>query len=277
MKILVPIDFYKPSFSAYSYACHLGQVLEAHITLINVIPHGLTNTATEEYDPSNSLEASSRERLVYLTEKYPSEIGVNIPKIETKLHSTFGMPSSSILRYAQEHDIDLIIMGTRDKHNIFDTLLGSTSSSVIKNSKCPVLLIHKNTKYTKPERVVFAYDQKGDLEDAIDDYSEINTRLKAKTDFVHIYKETKSDLSEQNQVILEELFDDKEPPYSFEIKAVQAPDIQQGLKDYCLFNKIDILAMMHRAHGLTSRLFKRSESIKLAQNFHLPVLVFNED
>lgn len=277
MKILVPVDFYKSSFSAYSYASHLSKALNAQLTLLHVIPHGLHSTEIHDFNPANSLEANAMSRLKYFTETYPEEQHINIPKLDTILQSTFGSPAPSILQYVKEKDIDLIIMGTRDKHSIFDKILGSTSSSVISRSKCPVLLVHENTQYNKPAHIAFAYDYRGELDDAIEDFNKLNTELRAKTDFVHIYKEQKDDLSEQNKTILSELFDGNHPPYSFEIKSVQANDIQQGLIDYCLFHKIDILAMMHRDKGLIGRLFSPSESIKMAQQFHLPVLVFNED
>jgi len=276
MKILVPVDFYQSSFSAYSYACHLSKELDAELTLLHVIPHGLT-TKIEDFDPNNSLETNAAAKLEYFTKQYPSELGVFIPKVDTILQSTFGSPAPSILLYADQKDVDLIIMGTRDKHNIFDRILGSTSSSVIDRSECPVMLIHENTKYNKPNHIAFAYDDHGDLENAIDDFDSINSRLQAKTDFIHIYKDNMEDLSSQNQTILDELFDGKNPKYSFEIKAVQGSDVQTSLMDYCLFNKIDILTMMHRKKGFLNKLFSSSDSISMAHKFHLPVLVFNED
>ena len=46
--------------------------------------------------------------------------------------------------------------------------------------------------------------------------------------------------------------------------------------DYCLFEKADLLVMVNRKKGFLDNLFDRSVSTKVAQEFHLPVMVLNE-
>ncbi len=51
-----------------------------------------------------------------------------------------GTPAEAIIAAAIEHDIDLIIMGTRGSSNLED-ILGSVSLHVLRRSRCPVLQI----------------------------------------------------------------------------------------------------------------------------------------
>lgn len=50
-----------------------------------------------------------------------------------------GAPSEEILNYADEQDIDLIVMGTHGRTGLERTVLGSTTEKVIRKADKPVL------------------------------------------------------------------------------------------------------------------------------------------
>ena len=180
-----------------------------------------------------------------------------------------------VFEYADEHNFDLVIMGTRDQHGIFDKLLGSASSVAIRQAKCPVVLIHENTKYVTPEKIAFAIDDEGKLEESIEEYRKFNDVLKAKTDFIHI-DQNEDDLNEQKEDIIDELIESKMAEFSFEIKSLKAKDIITTLKDYCVNERIDLVAMVHKKEGWFSGIFNTNHSVKMAQEFHLPTIIFQE-
>lgn len=66
----------------------------------------------------------------------------NIPAITEILfareNENFGKP---ICKYAEDHEMDLIIMGSRGLGNIRRIFLGSVSNNVVQHAKCPVLII----------------------------------------------------------------------------------------------------------------------------------------
>jgi nucleotide-binding universal stress UspA family protein len=47
----------------------------------------------------------------------------------------------AIVKYAEDHDIDLTVVGTRGKSGLTRMVLGSVASSVVIYSSCPVLII----------------------------------------------------------------------------------------------------------------------------------------
>ena len=47
----------------------------------------------------------------------------------------------SIVEYAEEHKIDLIVVGTRGMSGIKKMLLGSTASGVVTYAHCPVMVV----------------------------------------------------------------------------------------------------------------------------------------
>lgn len=275
MKILVPVDLYDTSHSAFEYALQFADTVDANITLLHVINSVYNTNDVVSYDPYEEMKASANKKLEDFVSKYSSD--ASYPKVYTKIEVIFGIPGIAIPEFAQTHNQDIIIMGVRDKHGIFDRMLGSASAETIKEAKCPVMLIHPETLYKKPEKILFAFDKKTDLDDALEDYKAINNILKAKTDFLHINIKEKDDISAQKAEIVKELFEKDDPQFAFEIKTLSGNNILTGLNDYCFFEKIDIVSMIHRNEGLFSSFLRRDKSIQLAQKFHLPVIVFQED
>lgn len=52
-------------------------------------------------------------------------------------------PSGEIVRYAQERQLDLIIVGTHGRGILGHLLVGSVAERVIRMAPCPVLTVHQ--------------------------------------------------------------------------------------------------------------------------------------
>lgn len=66
------------------------------------------------------------------------EMAGDVP-VETFVQS--GYPGSTILEFAKDHGIDLIVVGTLGKSGIEALLLGSVAGNVIRHAPCPVLVV----------------------------------------------------------------------------------------------------------------------------------------
>lgn len=56
-----------------------------------------------------------------------------------------GSPANEIVNFADENDIDLIVMGTLGRTGIQRFLLGSVAQNVVRHSKKPVLVVRGET------------------------------------------------------------------------------------------------------------------------------------
>ena len=274
-KILVPIDFHEASFSAYAYAVQLAADIGAEVTVIHVISGTFTVGEPIGFDPMKGAKSYAEEQLEYFLTEHPRQKGIQFPEVPVKSLVRFGIPSFTLSDYAHDHHYDLICMGTRDKHTFLDRVLGSTSGLTIQMGQIPTLLIHANTPYQKIEKIIFGFADRGDLEDAVERFKKVNNMIKAQTTFVHVKKSQVKPL-EQVDTIVENLMEDDDPQFSFEIKTIEGNDPSIMIRDYCLFQKADVLAMVYRERSLLSTLFRPSRSITLAQSFHLPTLIFPE-
>lgn len=277
MKILIPVSFTQESFAAFNYGLQLAQVSDAEVTVLHIVNGSLSTHEIYIDYYGQMLVDNAEKQLAYFTETYPEEQGIELPNIQFESKVITGSPGFSIATFADEFDFDLIIMGTMDKHSIMARLLGSTTSNTIHEAPCPVLLIHKNTQFNVPEKAVFAIDDEGEMEDALESYYDFNKKWQAYTEFIHVNDKKINNLAATEEEIVEHLFEDHDPAFSFEIKAVSGKDPQQDIMDYCLSAKADLLVMMHREKSIIHRIFNGSMSVKLGHNFHLPVLIIPED
>jgi nucleotide-binding universal stress UspA family protein len=57
-----------------------------------------------------------------------------------------GNPSEELIRYAEEEQMDLIIMGTVGKKGLDRLLLGSVTGNIVRHSNVPVMVIREECK-----------------------------------------------------------------------------------------------------------------------------------
>ena len=53
-----------------------------------------------------------------------------------------GHPADEIVKFAESHAIDLIVMGTHGREGVARVLIGSVAETVVRRATCPVLTIH---------------------------------------------------------------------------------------------------------------------------------------
>jgi nucleotide-binding universal stress UspA family protein len=133
-RIMCPIDFSEYSDAALRYASSLAQEAGAKLYLVHVddsqVPYD-AGYAAYIAPPSNPEVLQQR-----LEEKRPSIEGV---EYEHKL--LFGHPADGIVEFAQEHDVDLIVLGTHGRTGVARLLMGSIAEAVVRRAPCPVLTV----------------------------------------------------------------------------------------------------------------------------------------
>ena len=272
----MPVDFFETSFAAFRYAASLAKKIDAEVVLLHII-NGMINTGGNmSADPRTEIVNLSKDKLDRFVEHFPKIKGIKIEDIKLTKKVIFGIPGIAVTDYAEANDIDLIVMGTRDKHGIFDRLLGSVSIVTIKEATCPVILIHESTKWKTPEKVVFTIGQDSDLNIPLEQYVKFNSLINAHTDFLHIDIDGKDDITEQKEKIVTQLFEDDNVNFSFDVKRLTGNKLKSSLTNYCMFENVDMITMVHRNKGALERIFSKSNSVDIATSIYLPVLILKE-
>lgn len=136
-KVLCPTDFSGPSGKAVECAKALSAKVSAEMHILHVSSHHLLKKmrVSEERDRSiNDLKETAQKQLSkFLVSHDIAGEGV----LEE------GDPEKRIVAFAEDRDIDLIVMGARGLGLMQGMLVGSVTDAVLKASPCPVLVIHE--------------------------------------------------------------------------------------------------------------------------------------
>ena len=143
-RILVPTDFSPTSDEALAYAKRLAERFGASLHVVHAFEDPFTTAAfaAEMYTP---LPVSMRESMIRdceqrLAERLP-------PADKTLYHGTaeivVGTPAKSIVEYAANSGVDLIVMGTHGRGGMAHVLLGSVAERVVRTAACPVVTIRQ--------------------------------------------------------------------------------------------------------------------------------------
>ena len=138
-QILVGCDFSADSGRAVEYGFSLAQEFQAVIHLVHVVePFAYRDAMLPESVKTEAISEVSidcRQRLEALV---PAEAH-NWCKV--KIACEAGKPFQALKKYAETHQIDIIVLGVRG-HSLVETmLLGSTTDRVIRGVACPVLSV----------------------------------------------------------------------------------------------------------------------------------------
>ncbi|MEM9219433.1 MAG: universal stress protein [Cyanobacteria bacterium P01_F01_bin.150] len=132
--VLIPIDFSELSYQALIPAQELAEDSSC-LKLIHVLaplhpadPAAMWDTVSDE-DRKQKVQDFTRDKL--------KEMGYDDIPIEVVI----GDPTSKIVDYAQEKDVDLIVMLSHGRKGMSRFLIGSVAEQVVRLSHCPVLIL----------------------------------------------------------------------------------------------------------------------------------------
>lgn len=139
-KVLVPIDFSDNSKKALRYAIPFAKQFKAELVLMYVVeptiyPSDFGFGQVGFPDVEQELhEKATKELDTLVKDLLPHTV------ISTSIVST-GIPFVEITTYAQQENIDLIIVATHGRTGVEHILFGSTAEKIIRKAPCPVLVV----------------------------------------------------------------------------------------------------------------------------------------
>ena len=148
--VVVATDFSETAEEALTAALEIVKGNGRRVELVNVVLDPLhqpwmIEPAGVDFEALQRawIDAATRDMqaLVKRRQLDPASVGT---------HIVVGQPDTEVVRFAQEHAADLIVMGTHGYGAVKRLLLGSVTDRVVRQAHCPVLVV--------PARVVAAHD-----------------------------------------------------------------------------------------------------------------------
>lgn len=142
-RILVPTDFGPTSGLALRYGRELARNFGSALHVLHAIGDPVTlNTLPPTY--VTDIAGLQRDREVAARKRLDEELAAGPGATGLKTTTVVMMsptPAAAIVSYADEHGIDLIVMGTHGRGAVAHLLLGSVAEKVVRTAHCPVLTV----------------------------------------------------------------------------------------------------------------------------------------
>ncbi|WP_380674944.1 universal stress protein [Salinigranum sp. GCM10025319] len=134
--VLVPTDGSECAHTAVEHAGELSRSVDATLHIIYVVEIGQVLNGGRVERLREALEEIGEKALDFALEKVQSST-----YLHTETSLVTGPPYLEIVRYAEEHDVDCIVMGTHGRKGIRRFLLGSVTERVIRRADVPVISV----------------------------------------------------------------------------------------------------------------------------------------
>ena len=143
--ILVPTDGSEAARAAVDQAVDIASKYGGRLHAVYVIDIDATNVTlgTEQVerikhgkiDEMPELKARAVDATGYVAD-VAADHGVDVEE-----HIRVGYPVRSIRRFVDDHDVDLIVMGSHGRSGLSRVVLGSVSEKVLRQTHLPVLIV----------------------------------------------------------------------------------------------------------------------------------------
>ena len=146
-KILIALDGSKTSLDAAEHAiCH-AEKHDSELTALYVVSSDVRygysedNQKTTLTGPLKEIVTMAVERGEKLLNEVKQKASKTNIDVKTDVIMGYTSVAKSIVEYAEERNMDLIVIGTRGMTGIKKMLLGSTATGVVTYAHCPVLIV----------------------------------------------------------------------------------------------------------------------------------------
>lgn len=138
-RICCALDFSETSRLAMAEAAEMARHCGAQLTLVHVHPPP-PQVSADLLASARALEELAsvdlaRDLAVWRTE------AERLAATSVRTALVAGDPAAEILRYARDHGVDLLVLGTHGRTGLKRLVLGSVAERVVRQAPCPVMVV----------------------------------------------------------------------------------------------------------------------------------------
>ncbi|NML36431.1 universal stress protein [Chitinophaga sp. G-6-1-13] len=274
--ILVPTDFSDTAYNAATYALAIAAQLNVDRVVLYhayelIVPIPDVPTSIPMVNPDD-LRIASQDGLDKM-QKELSPLAATGVSIVTRADNT--LLAATIDDVVKQEEATLIVMGITGGSKVEEILVGSNTIDVVKHTTCPVLIVPGKASFKGITKIVFACDLRQVADTTpITPLKKLLAAFHAELHVINIDHESRHFSTDTpfETLMLDTLLEDYRPEYHF----IDNPDVVQGITEFAENIHADLILTIPKKHGLFERIFKRSNTAKLAYQTHIPLLAIHE-
>lgn len=274
--IIVPTDFSPVALNALNYALDMATSINAEIILLNTyqapVAYSDAPVSPVTTISIDDIRKASQERLEDLQQEVARITGGRMRVYtEAKLGNTVDVLEeicSAVRPFA-------VVMGSHGSTGIERLIMGSTTLSVIRHLRFPVIVVPPGTSYKEIRKMGLACDFKDVAETIPAGYiKNIVHEFNAELHVLNINKdgENYDDDAPPESAFLDSLFGNIKPNYYF----LKRDDVVDGINEFSETHNLDVVIVIPKKHNLLERIFHKSSSKELVTTAHIPIVSIHE-
>lgn len=270
-KILVPTDFSKSAENALKVAAQIAKNNDGEIFLLHMLE--LPTTGNDAISMSHDIpelmffkNAAIAKLEALINAEYLKDLKV------TKIIQ-FEMAFEGIIKNGENHNVDLIVMGSHGASGFQEMFIGSNTEKVVRNSNVPVLVIKHEDDNFKPEKFVFASDFSDEIKKPFEKVVAFANKFNSHLHLVNINTPNNFKSTKVAQKIMDEFIKD------FDIKNYTTHiyndiNVEKGILHFAKSINADLIGMSTHGRKGISHFFNGSISEDLVNHAKRPVVTF---
>jgi len=275
--VLVPVDFSEHDAKVLQYATELSKKEAVQLILIHVFDKskGSRHKKNKLFSaPAEVMMMALNEKLLQIRKMLPI---AQIQDVITVLYN--GPVAESILKVANDHHADLILMRTSGTKVIKGCNTGRNTAALLRTSTIPVLMIPPDYQWSKLEKVLIAINSENENPEILGPAFNLSRIFGAALNIFIFTKEQEggSPLMADTDVIykIRENLKLKYPNAAIGITHISGKDFTTSIKEYIAQKKYDLLAMITHHKSWIQNLAGKSMTLEMAYTSAIPMLSIN--
>jgi len=278
-KIICPTDFSPTSLNALEFAASMGAHFQATVVLYHTITDDEYNELLGVADPLTSLqqkeEAIQQKMMAMKDEVEATYLHHGLLKCDVVVEE--GNIADKIDAYAQQHDANFIVMGTKGFGTDKSLLVGSNARQVVSKASCPVMIVPGNASYKPLKKLVYATSYAKEDKQVMQKIIALATVYSAAIKVLHLSNRDNAASHEKYEQYKEELSSFVNyKSLTFELK-IKNEAVELALDEYMTETHADLLVLLTSKRDFFESLFHRSIARRLAYLTKFPMLVYKTD
>ena len=275
--ILVPTDFSDQATYALDLAYDIAKKSGAAIKVLNVVeaPAESSFNAMGEATASDGINSVYFVQLVKGVEQRLIDIDNDAKYADVKLEGyvEVGSPYESISRTIVDHEVDLVVMGTRGTNGLEEIFVGSNTEKVVRRAHCPVLSVKEPVHADAIKDIVLATNLRDDHQGLFTELSKLQQLFDAKIHIVRINTPSsfENDRYYKNEM---EKFAQQYGLTNYTLNVYNDSDEEDGIIYFAEQIHADMIAMGTHGRSGISRLLSGSIAEDVVNHAKRPVWTF---
>jgi nucleotide-binding universal stress UspA family protein len=272
--IAVATDYSEVSKNAVYYAANLALALNAKLYIIHVYETPVFFTSEMPYTAVEAAEKLAQSEGESKMKDLSKEVKAEFPNLNFIEVVKRGLTAELVCDLAAEYQAELLVSGSTGAGMIERTLIGSTTTSIINNSKIPTLIIPENSRYTTISKIVFTTDLNDENIKEAANLIPFAKLMDAEIAFLFVDNTILADSEEFSKVMTEKIHGN----VSYQKVSgyiCTDPNITNGITLFLHENNADMVCMLTRKRKFPFMLWDKSITTKFSYHTDVPLMILH--